>query len=78
MNDLFWSRVDVWVYRVEGHWTLYTIYVPVLVRFVPVLWGWARLSVPGLLGASGVSLLVSLALIGYGVFLLGRQPGWEA
>lgn len=76
VNCVFWAGMDVWVYRVEGHWTLYTIYLPVFVLFVPVLWGWARLSVPGLLAASGVSLLVCLALLGYGVFLLGSQPGW--
>ena len=76
VNCLFWSGMDVWVYQVDGHWTLYTIYLPVFVLFVPVLWGWVRLSVSGLLAASGISGLVCLALLGYGVLLLGSQPGW--
>lgn len=72
--------MDVWVCAVDGHWTLYSIYLPVFVLFVPVLWGWARLSPAGLLGAAAVNL----ALVGYGLYPavcgLGRQqlPGARA
>ena len=38
-NCVFWVGMGVRVCAVDQHWTLYSIYLPVFVLFVPVLWG---------------------------------------
>ena len=76
INCVFWAGMDVVVYGVEDHWTVYRIYLPVIALFLPILWAWIRLAPRGLAAAAVVCGLVGLALTGYAVFLLMTQPVW--
>ena len=76
LNCIFWAGMDVFVYAVPGHWTIWRIYLPVFVLFSIVLWAWRTLSPRGLLLSAALSGAVTLALIGYAIFLLLTQPLW--
>ena len=76
LNCIFWAAMDVLVFEVDGHWTLYRIYAPVFSLFSVVLWAWRRRSRRGLLVSFLISILVATALVGYGLYLLMTQPGW--
>ena len=76
LNCIFWAAMDVLVFEVDGHWTLYRIYAPVFALFSVVLLAWRRRSRHGLLLSFLLSVLVATALVGYGLYLLMTQPGW--